>query len=209
MSLRDSLKKYGMALAMGATVLTAGPAAVADTAPTPPSTSDASGRINLHEYVKQRDAARKASGDGATTMAASCYSGYLTSMAAGRIVSVEIGYAGSSKNMLRARAISPGAWEQLTICWDSQFDYIYSVAADRYVSAEVGYTGSSYGMLRARATSVGPWERFYIGCSSACQIKSVAANAYVTTELDYTGSNSGMLRARRTGSAGSWEQFAF
>ncbi|MFG1957337.1 hypothetical protein [Nonomuraea sp. NPDC049028] len=201
MKFRNVSRKFGMALAAGAVVLMAAPAASADTTPTP--AREVGTFKNLADYVKQRDAAR----DGASTLRPSCGEGVMRLKANDRLVSAELEYTGSSWGMLRARATTSGPWERFRVCYDGTSDTIYSVGAQRYVSAEVEYTGANSGMLRARATSVGPWERFRLQCGSIfCSMRSLANDKLVAAEVEYTGANFGMLRARST-TTGDWELF--
>lgn len=91
----------------------------------------------------------------------------IQSLANGKYVSAELGYAGSYSGLLRARSSTVGRWERFRISGDGlslRLASILSLANGRYVSTEIGETGSTYAMLRARAISVGPWER-YRSCS--------------------------------------------
>ncbi|GII59846.1 hypothetical protein Pth03_82350 [Planotetraspora thailandica] len=206
MNLRNVFGKVGMTVAVGAVVLTAAPAAIADTTPTP---APAVRKVKtLAEYVRDRDAARKAARDGARGTILICDDVSLTSQANNRHVSAELDYTGNYSGMLRARATSIGDWETFELCYDTDKGYdTLSVDGRRYVSAEIDYSGADAGMLRARSASVGAWEKFDVTCPSYCTIRSLANNKYVSAELAYTGSGYGMLRARST-SVGAWEKFS-
>jgi hypothetical protein len=139
---------------------------------------------------------------------------YLISFANSTYVSSELGYGGDLYGMLRARASSPGPWENYRVCGryegSNKVNFISNEQNGRYVTAELGRTGVDYGMLRARATAVGPWEKFTITRwgpnPSMYTIRSQANGRYVSAELGYGGVRHGMLRARAT-SIGNWEKF--
>jgi len=141
---------------------------------------------------------------------------WIISDAANAYVSTEIGYGGDLNGMLRARASTPGTWEEYSICgwWDTQYNTrvqsIRSHRNGRYVSAEFGYTGVDNGMLRARATSIGIWEKFKIEQwgpnGSMYTIRSLRYGRYVSTELGYGGVRHNMLRARAS-TIGAWEKY--
>src|SRR4051794_36847824 len=85
----------------------------------------------------------------------------LRSRANARYVSAELGYAGSSYGLLRARATKVGPWEKFECVTTGTNQWaIRSRANGRYVTAELGYSGDLYGVLRARATTIGVRERF-------------------------------------------------
>jgi hypothetical protein len=88
----------------------------------------------------------------------------LASADSNRLVSAEVGWAGSDRGTLRARATQSGPWERYILAYYSSPEavalYSPSSAAGAYVSAEFGWAGSKWGTLRARAGSAGPWEKF-------------------------------------------------
>jgi hypothetical protein len=140
----------------------------------------------------------------------------IISDAANAYTSTEIGYGGALNGMLRARASTPGSWEEYSICgwWDSQYNTrvqsIRSHRNGRYVSAEFGYTGVDQGMLRARATSIGIWEKFKVERwgphGSMYTIRSLRYARFTSTERGYGGVRHNMLRARAS-SVGPWEKY--
>jgi hypothetical protein len=141
---------------------------------------------------------------------------WIISDAANAYTSTEIGYSGGLNGMLRARASTPGTWEEYSICgwWDTQYNTrvqsIRSHRNGRYVTAEFGYTGVDNGMLRARATSIGIWEKFKVEQwgpnGSMYTIRSLRYSRYVSTERGYGGVRHNMLRARAS-SIGPWEKY--
>jgi hypothetical protein len=135
----------------------------------------------------------------------------IRSRANNRVVSAELGYAGSLNGVLRARSTSVGGWEkfQCVAVGTNQWA-LRSRANGKYVSAELGYPGSVYATLRARSTSIGSWEADTItavsSCTSCFALRSTANGDYASAELAYTASSYGMLRAR-SHSVGAWETY--
>lgn len=191
MNLKSIFGKFGMAVAVGAVVLTATPSATADTIHTPTPAQAVAKAAALPDWDLGDD---------------HCTDIKLKSKASNRFVSAEVDYTGYVSGMLRARSTSAGDWEKFSICPGNGFYTLYSYSAKGWVSAEQNYTGADAGMLRARSGSVGAWEKFDVRCTDYCTLKSLANGKYVTSELAYTGSGYGMLRARST-SVGDWEKF--
>lgn len=200
------MKGITLVLAIGAGLVA--PAAVADAAPAArPTLVHTDKPLSLHEYVAHRDAHRAAAAaQGMTTFAADCrHHVYFWSVIAEKYVTVEVRQTGERQNMLRARGPEFSAWEDLTLCYDMEFDYIYSWAADMYVSTDLNNTVLP-NVLRASTHVVRDWEKFFVQCSEVCTIWSLAAGKYVMADMSYAGSDKGILRARAN-TVGTWELF--
>ncbi|WP_327009007.1 hypothetical protein OHA72_18165 [Dactylosporangium sp. NBC_01737] len=159
--------------------------------------------------VQQLNALGPASIPGASI----CRRYYIFSYRAGRYVSEEQGYTGSSHNMLRARSSAGalGTWEQFSICsYNGRTDLIFIQASSGYlVTAEYGYAGNSKGMLRGRGEWPGDWEVFEVWSDNGRYfLRNQATQGWVSVRVDLTGSSANMLRGNG-GSAGPWEQLAF
>lgn len=144
--------------------------------------------------------------------ASTCRRYYLFSYKAGRYVSEEQGYTGSSHNMLRARtaAGSLGTWEQFSLCaYNSRTDLVFIQGTSGYLAtAEYGYAGNSKGMLRSRGEWPGDWEVFEVWSDAGRYfLRNQATTGWVSVRADLTGSNLNMLRGNGT-SAGPWEQLS-
>jgi hypothetical protein len=142
-----------------------------------------------------------------------CRRYYIFSYRAGRYVSEEQGYTGSSHNMLRARSTAGalGTWEHFSICsYNGRSDLIFIQASSGYlVTAEYGYAGNSKGMLRGRGEWPGNWEVFEVWSDAGrFFLRNQSTKQWVSVRVDLTGSNLNMLRGNG-GSAGPWEQLAF
>lgn len=142
-----------------------------------------------------------------------CRRYYIFSYRAGRYVSEEQAYTGSTRNMLRARASagSLGTWEHFSICaYNGRSDLIYIQASSGYlVTAEYGYAGNSKGMLRGRGEWPGDWEVFEVWSDAGVYyLRNQATKGWVSVRVDMTGSSANMLRGNGVG-AGPWEQLAF
>jgi hypothetical protein len=138
--------------------------------------------------------------------AATCWDGWLQSVANGKYVAAELHYTGAGYGELRARSSSVGSWERFEFCSSSAAPVtlsIRSLANGKWVSAEFQYTGALYAMLRARASGIGPWEKFDAIDGG---LRAQDNGKFVSAELQYTGARYGMLRARAS-SRGPWELF--
>ena len=113
----------------------------------------------------------------------------IRSRANNRIVSGELGYAGSLNGVLRARSTSVGTWEKFQcVAVGANQWALRSRANGKFVSAELHYAGSLYGTLRARSTTVGTWEKDTITMVGAC-----------TSCFALRSGGERRLRVRRTG----------
>jgi hypothetical protein len=142
-----------------------------------------------------------------------CRRYYIFSHRAGRYVSEEQGYTGSSRNMLRARSSAGalGTWEHFSICaYNGRSDLIYMQGTSGYlVTAEYGYSGNFKGMLRGRGEWPNDWEVFEVWSDAGkFFLRNQATKGWVSVRVDLTGSSANMLRGNGT-SAGPWEQLAF
>ena len=142
-----------------------------------------------------------------------CRRYYIFSYRAGRYVSEEQGYTGSSHNMLRARSTAGalGTWEHFSLCaYNGRTDLIYIQASSGYlVTAEYGYSGSAKGMLRGRGEWPGDWEVFEVWSDAGRYfLRNQATRQWVSVRVDLTGSSANMLRGNGA-AAGPWEQLAF
>ncbi|MFK0104179.1 CHAP domain-containing protein [Streptomyces sp. NPDC091217] len=141
-------------------------------------------------------------------------------------VTTENGWSGSTgmhaKNVIRARAATPGPWEGYRIDYlgpsSGNAVHLWSDAAQAYVTAEFAWGTTSSGVdqrgtLHARPgqTGTGPWETFYLDQTGAHTFTLSVRDSggklwYVTAEQNYPGDEAGLLRARAT-KPGPWEQF--
>lgn len=167
---------------------------------------------------------------GATASAAHADAGqsghaYLRSAHSWKYVSTEAGWSGGgihSKNVLRARATHPGAWEGYELRHARDVNpaapaaevRLWSDVSQSYVSAEFGWSGNARGALHARPgqRKVGAWETFQLvatgGGTFALSVSpSSGQRFYVSAEEGWPGDGNGVLRARAT-RIGPWEQFA-
>jgi hypothetical protein len=151
-----------------------------------------------------------------------------------KYVSTEIGYGGTDKGMLRARAGAIGPWEKYQIWerdwadfWETSEFAIMSQANGRFVSTEIGYSGGGAAMLRARnlrVAGIGPWEKYILPGGSGIgpwDRRNPVSNTFFTAEANglavaaedgsnYWGYMQGILRARTsTAWLGGWERFDF
>lgn len=142
-----------------------------------------------------------------------CRRYYIFSYRAGRYVSEEQGYTGSTRNMLRARSTAGalGTWEHFSICaYNGRTDLIFIQGTSGYlVTAEYGYAGNSTGMLRGRGEWPGAWEIFEVWSDNGVYfLRNQATKGWVSVRVDLSGSSANMLRGNG-GSAGPWEQLSF
>ncbi|MFC4533666.1 fascin domain-containing protein [Sphaerisporangium dianthi] len=187
MKLRNVVAALGVVSVAGPVMMTAMPAATADTA-----------------------AVQQKLGDPWDIGDDHCDDVTIKSKANNKYVAAEVDYTGYVFGQLRARSGSVGGnWEKYSICPMDGYKTIWSYGAKRYVSAELNYTGADTGMLRARATEVKDYEKFQIVHNEAAgyyTIKSLANGKYVSAELAYKEGGYAMLRARAD-SVGSYEKF--